>query len=169
MGGWVLLFATINGTFMLDGNCVVELNLTNKRNPGWVGGSYYLPQSMALSCSVCKSSVSSLSIPWVIDDPTQENRECSSYVLEVSDDAKKPISPESFFWKCGPGLSQMHTFMLDGNHLVGFNLTNKRNPGWVGGSYYLPRPMGLATTYYLLATTYWLLPTTCRGSETSEI
>ena len=40
---------------------------------------------------------SSFSIPWVVDDPTQENRECSSYVLEVSDDAKKPISPESFF------------------------------------------------------------------------
>ena len=45
------------------------------------------------------------------------------------DDAMKSISPESFFWKCAPGLSQMHTFMLDGNHVVGFNLTNKRNPG----------------------------------------
>ena len=32
-------------TLMLNGNCLVELNLTSKRNSGWVGGFYYLHRS----------------------------------------------------------------------------------------------------------------------------
>ena len=32
-------------TFMVAGNCLVELNLTSKRSSGWVGGFYYLHRS----------------------------------------------------------------------------------------------------------------------------
>ena len=46
-------------TAMVNGNRLVELNLTSKRNSGWVGGFYYLHRSRCVVIVLCDTPAGS--------------------------------------------------------------------------------------------------------------
>ena len=85
-----------NAHFMVNGNCLVELNLTSKRNSGWVGGFYYLHRSRCVVIVVWDTPAGSAGTPPEMMHPgLSPNAHLDAKILVL------PKNPESMLQRAG--------------------------------------------------------------------